>query len=187
MAFVCTRGRTRRCRCGRPATALCDYPLAGRKKGTTCNTALCASCSARWDTSLPVQPSPDYRAKHGELDLCLAHHRIVLAGNGPGFFLLIGELSITSPGSRLASKLMALTITDRAIELIASAEAGEARVARGDLPSATVRRLRVMSTAMRELAASYTTIGAEVWSAEHRCIEILTNGKTKATAPWPKH
>ena len=44
--IVCTRERRRTCSvtgCYRSASLLCDFPLAGRKAGKTCNRALCSS------------------------------------------------------------------------------------------------------------------------------------------------
>ena len=34
------------CRCGKPATKLCDYPMGGRK---TCDRPMCADCIGRTD------------------------------------------------------------------------------------------------------------------------------------------
>lgn len=60
--FVCTgRERRRRCvECGRPVAYLCDWKLAGSKKGKTCSRGLCERCAA--------SPGP---GKH----LCPAHAR----------------------------------------------------------------------------------------------------------------
>lgn len=45
--FVCSRGgRRKRCAtCGRSATALCDWKLAGKKKGKTCDAPICSTCA----------------------------------------------------------------------------------------------------------------------------------------------
>lgn len=51
------RGRRRRCKCGRPATLLCDWKMPRRKSGT-CDAPLCAGCS--------TAPAPGK-------DLCPAH------------------------------------------------------------------------------------------------------------------
>lgn len=62
LGIVCMRGERRRCtECGtRPVVYLCDWKLAGAKKGRTCSRGLCASCA--------TSPAPD---KH----LCGAHAR----------------------------------------------------------------------------------------------------------------
>lgn len=60
MGFACSRGLNReRCdTCGKPAVALCDYPLAGTKAGKTCDRKMCGTC----------------RVKAGEgKDYCRAH------------------------------------------------------------------------------------------------------------------
>ncbi len=47
-AIVCSRGRRHhaapppKCRCGRPATLLCDHPQPG---GGTCDRPICATCA----------------------------------------------------------------------------------------------------------------------------------------------
>jgi len=46
-AIVCTRGHRQRCKCGRPSTKLCDYPLSGAKAGKTCSRPMCDGCSTR--------------------------------------------------------------------------------------------------------------------------------------------
>ena len=48
MGWICTRGPRRqppRCKCGRPSTLLCDYPLTGAKAGKTCDRPLCTHCA----------------------------------------------------------------------------------------------------------------------------------------------
>lgn len=57
-AIVCG-GRTqpKRCKCGRPATLLCDWKVPERKSGT-CDAPICSSCS--------TSPAPDK-------DICPAH------------------------------------------------------------------------------------------------------------------
>jgi len=64
VAIVCSRGRRRqRCAtpgCGGDAVALCDFPLAGRKSGTTCSRAMCARCVR------PQGESVDYCAAHAK-------------------------------------------------------------------------------------------------------------------------
>lgn len=54
-AIVC--GPTKRCKCGRKATLLCDWKVPTRKSGT-CDKGLCPSCTTK--------PAPDK-------DLCPAH------------------------------------------------------------------------------------------------------------------
>ena len=59
-AVVCTRGRRSPCvSCGRPATLLCDYPVAGTKRGT-CDRAFCR------DHGVNVGPDRDYCLAHAE-------------------------------------------------------------------------------------------------------------------------
>lgn len=59
--FVCTRGASSRCAsCGRAASKLCDWKLAGEKAGKTCDRPLCANCAR--------SPAPGK-------DLCPAHWR----------------------------------------------------------------------------------------------------------------
>src|SRR3990167_2536674 len=48
IGIACSRG-TRAARCGTPdcnaaSVALCDYPLAGRKAGKTCDRRMCTKC-----------------------------------------------------------------------------------------------------------------------------------------------
>jgi hypothetical protein len=59
--IVCGRGRSKRCKCGRPATKLCDYKLTGPKTGLTCDVPLCNHCS--------TSAGPDF-------DLCPVHARM---------------------------------------------------------------------------------------------------------------
>ena len=54
-AIVC--GPTRRCKCGRRATLLCDWKVPSRKSGT-CDAPICDRCT--------TSPAPDK-------DLCPAH------------------------------------------------------------------------------------------------------------------
>jgi hypothetical protein len=62
VGFVCSRGSDRCEACGRAgARQLCDYPLAGRRAGETCDRRLCAGCATRV----------------GARDLCPAHARLV--------------------------------------------------------------------------------------------------------------
>jgi hypothetical protein len=63
-AIICTRGRTQRCKyCGRPSTKLCDWPLAGEKKGKTCDIPMCERCAAH------IEPDTDYCKAHNALYL----------------------------------------------------------------------------------------------------------------------
>lgn len=58
--WACSRGE--RCKeCGGRAIKLCDYPLAGRKVGKTCDAKLCGRCAVN------VGPDRDY---------CPAHSRV---------------------------------------------------------------------------------------------------------------
>lgn len=68
--WVCTRGQSSRpapCsvpHCGRYHTRLCDFPLAGRKAGKTCDAKLCDV------HAVSVGPERDYcpaHARQGEL------------------------------------------------------------------------------------------------------------------------
>jgi hypothetical protein len=59
-AIVCHSGprpRPRRCRCGRPAHLLCDYPLL---TGGTCDAPLCDACTVRrrGKDYCPIHPGP---------------------------------------------------------------------------------------------------------------------------------
>ncbi len=92
VVFICGRGRTARERCsvegcGRPAVALCDFPLkqrhpqAGAIAKRTCSRPLCRAHATRWDGAEPIVRD----AAPGEpLDLCPAHARHTGAGNGEG-------------------------------------------------------------------------------------------------------
>ncbi len=62
-AIVCSRGRQSRklCSCGRPATLLCDWPLAGPKAGKTCDRPICTRCASH------VGPDRDYCQAHARL------------------------------------------------------------------------------------------------------------------------
>ena len=73
VVFVCHGGkRDKRCGCGNVATYLCDYPLGGKKAGTTCGRALCERCKK----SQPVTINKDYYKYY-----CEAHNNLV---NGVG-------------------------------------------------------------------------------------------------------
>lgn len=79
-AIVCGTGRPRaKCRCGRPATLLCDWKLPTRRSGT-CDAPLCPACTAapapgkdlcpdhaaEWQRRLaarPVAPPPEPEAR----------------------------------------------------------------------------------------------------------------------------
>jgi hypothetical protein len=56
-AIVCNDRRRRRCKCGRPATLLCDWKVPTKKSGT-CDKPVCISCT--------FSPAPDK-------DLCAEH------------------------------------------------------------------------------------------------------------------
>lgn len=55
-AIVC--GPTRRCKCGRKATLLCDWKVPSRKSGT-CDKAICDQCA------VSVAPEKDLCPDHG--------------------------------------------------------------------------------------------------------------------------
>jgi hypothetical protein len=57
-AIVCGTRRRQRCKCGRPATLLCDWKLKQPATGRTCDKPLCESCA--------TSPAPDK-------DLCPEH------------------------------------------------------------------------------------------------------------------
>lgn len=57
--IVCSRTKPKRCKCGAPATRLCDWKVPGKKSGT-CDAPLCANCA--------TSPAPGK-------DLCAAHAR----------------------------------------------------------------------------------------------------------------
>lgn len=59
-AIVCTpRQRERKCRCGRPATKLCDWKKMSGKG--TCDKAICDACAVN------VGPDKDYCPDHAKL------------------------------------------------------------------------------------------------------------------------
>lgn len=60
--IACSRGQSRkRCKCGRPADLLCDFPLSGAKSGKTCDMPICRSCATR------VGPNRDYCPAHARM------------------------------------------------------------------------------------------------------------------------
>lgn len=63
VAIVCSsRSRTKPCRqCGARSSRLCDYPLAGKKTGTTCDAPLCERCAVK------VGPDRDYCRAHAAM------------------------------------------------------------------------------------------------------------------------
>ena len=65
-AIVCTRGKSSKpcVNCGKHGSKLCDYPLTGAKKGSTCDRSLCERCA--------VHQEPD-------LDFCPTHARMLTA------------------------------------------------------------------------------------------------------------
>ncbi len=60
-AIICSRSSQKRCAGGRPATKLCDFPLAGTKAGKTCDKPLCVVCAVH------REPDIDYCRPHAEL------------------------------------------------------------------------------------------------------------------------
>jgi hypothetical protein len=81
VAILCgPRARTRYCSCGKPAVALCDFPLAGRMAGKDCDRPVCAGCRVQQDgkdycrphavvlAARPAGASPG-RTQGGQLDL----------------------------------------------------------------------------------------------------------------------
>ena len=44
VAIVCSSRKRQRCKCGKPATLLCDWKVASRKSGT-CDAPICVSCA----------------------------------------------------------------------------------------------------------------------------------------------
>lgn len=59
--IACSRGPRTRCKCGRVATLLCDWPLHGSKEGQTCDRPLCSRCATN------VGPDRDYCPSHAEM------------------------------------------------------------------------------------------------------------------------
>jgi hypothetical protein len=57
-AIVCNGRRRRRCKCGRPATLLCDWKVPKRKSGT-CDRPVCISCATS------PAPGKDLCDEHG--------------------------------------------------------------------------------------------------------------------------
>lgn len=76
---MCLRSkRTPRChRCGRPSTKQCDYPLAGRRKGKTCDRHLCDACAVSMGN---VERARDGVTVTDTLDYCLAHAELAKGG-----------------------------------------------------------------------------------------------------------
>lgn len=67
-----------RCKaCGNPTTALCDFPLTGKRKSKTCSAKLCAGCSVQLKPSDVEQLSARgiVLASPDAVDLCLPHAR----------------------------------------------------------------------------------------------------------------
>lgn len=60
VAIVCSRGRRTppKCRCGRPATLLCDHP---KSKGGTCDKPICAACASEVGPDRHHCPAHDRR------------------------------------------------------------------------------------------------------------------------------
>jgi hypothetical protein len=75
---VCGRGRgiarTRTCSsCYAPfARFLCDFPLAGRKRGKTCDRALCEKCRR----PQPTPPPPGTDIEEQSFDFCPTHDEL---------------------------------------------------------------------------------------------------------------
>lgn len=53
-AIVC--GPSRKCRCGKRATLLCDWKVPGKRSGT-CDHPLCAGCSSNPDEGKDLCPA----------------------------------------------------------------------------------------------------------------------------------
>jgi hypothetical protein len=70
--FACSRGgrSRRRCFCGKPAVALCDYALTGRKAGDTCDAPLCGTHAHRQGRHQSGEHKGD------TIDYCLVHHEM---------------------------------------------------------------------------------------------------------------
>lgn len=103
-AIVCTRGgRKARCKaCGkREHAVLCDYPLAGKKAGKTCDMKLCSACAQR------VGPDRDLCPPHAKLvrDARVEAPAVVgplLADPDPGAMLVVADVvaerELVAPG-----------------------------------------------------------------------------------------
>ena len=79
---ICCRGvRPKKAKpcvtCGKPSTRLCDFPLAGRKAGKTCDRPLCDGCRRPWPAGAAVQPVEAATLHRDEFDLCAAHATIL--------------------------------------------------------------------------------------------------------------
>jgi hypothetical protein len=73
VGFICTRGRKRWCKCGKPATRLCDYPKPSKKKrDKTCDVAMCVDCACK---------------VADDRDLCAEHAKLVRAAGWPAELL----------------------------------------------------------------------------------------------------
>jgi hypothetical protein len=113
-AWICTSGRARPkpcSSCGAPAHYQCDFPLAGKRAGATCDRFLCERCRRPQGTR-PIPNDPTVFAQAGVLpehaarvaakspraletiDYCPAHHELAAGKVTP---LHVGEARPVSP------------------------------------------------------------------------------------------
>jgi hypothetical protein len=62
-AIVCSSRRRQRCKCGRPATLLCDWKVPSKKSGT-CDAPICDQCTTSPAAGKDVCPkhAPELKA-----------------------------------------------------------------------------------------------------------------------------
>ena len=62
-AIVCSSRRSQRCKCGKPATLLCDWRAPAKKSGT-CDAPICEKCavSAAPDKDICQRHAPEFEA-----------------------------------------------------------------------------------------------------------------------------
>jgi hypothetical protein len=66
--FACSRGSSKRCKCGRKATKACDHKLTGRLNGKTCSAPLCDRCSTSTGEDLDLCPVHARMAQKDSVD-----------------------------------------------------------------------------------------------------------------------
>lgn len=164
-AIVCGRPRRRvdPCSCGAPGARQCDFPLSGRGRTKVCNRFLCPTCSTSWSLVAPVQPAPEYRKRHVDLDLCRAHAGFVAAGRGPALVELLAALR-GGPGP-LHGQLAAAALADLPDFLDAGARKAVEYVDRHRLDAGGrrgVARIERLGAAMGHVAASLRAAGDPV-------------------------
>lgn len=139
MAIACSRGVNReRCdTCGKPAVALCDYPLAGAKAGKTCDRKMCATC----------------RVKVGEgKDYCRAH-----AACSPP--TIVESVPVAVVGSRTFRALH--LVRDLVLNLGANQRVVSGHAAGADIVAEITAKQRGLATTIRPVP--YTRAGKDAF------------------------